>query len=135
RKLTQGNQAGQQLADLADGSLIRRWFRSRGGDCRGDQARSGQDPLGSAALEGQFGRRLAPTVTDLAEHGSVGHEHVGEVDFVEMMLARHGGDGTDGETGRRARYQKLAQAGVPIRRIGWATTGKHDDGMREMRTT
>jgi hypothetical protein len=101
-------------------------------DRGGDQWESGQHPLRTASLEGQLRGDLMPTIADLAEHVSVGHEDLVENDLVEVVLAVHQHDRLNSNAVGVAGHQELAEAGVAMLRIGGIGARQHDDLMSEM---
>src|SRR5690606_12514676 len=82
-----------------------------------EYAEGGQETFGTAALVSQFTRHLFPAGADLTEHQFVGDEHVLEKHLVEMVIAGHRQNRTDGHTRRVEQHDELAQTVVPVRRI------------------
>ncbi|MNZ67703.1 hypothetical protein D3C78_859580 [compost metagenome] len=75
---------------------------------------AGQVAFRAAAFQRKLGADLLPTITRLAEQILVGNEHVFEEHFVEVMLADHVVDRSDGNARRLQVDDQLGQAGMAI---------------------
>ncbi|MNP11881.1 hypothetical protein D3C76_1040910 [compost metagenome] len=78
------------------------------------QLGAAQVALRAAALERQFGPDLFPAITWLPDDKVVGHEHVIEEHFIEIMLAQHVVDRPNRDAGGTHVDQQLRQPGMTI---------------------